>query len=200
MSRYPVALPCCWAPRPSCRRDAAPDGRPPGGPMTPSSLRALSRQQAGADPQALVQALSKTLMPPGRIPATRSRSACANCRPSHSNPSPPVRRSRGSEMSLHRPSSGCLPWFIALPAMAGPGNIGRPGGWESPAPQYGHGAGPGFGHRVDRLPGGVETLLLAGLTYYVLDGIFYRRQENHYVVVSPPPSGPGGGRDRAHPS
>ena len=94
---------------------------------------------------------------------------------------------RGSEMSLHRPSLWLLAMAIALPAMAGPGNMSRPGGWESPAPQYGHGAGPGFGHRVDRLPGGVETLLLAGLTYYVLDGIFYRRQENHYVVVSPPP-------------
>ena len=90
-------------------------------------------------------------------------------------------------MSLHRPSLWLLAMAIALPAMAGPGNMGRPGGWESPVPQYGHGAGPGFGHRVDRLPGGVETLLLAGLTYYVLDGIFYRRQENHYVVVSPPP-------------
>ena len=90
-------------------------------------------------------------------------------------------------MSLHRPSLWLLAMAIALPAMAGPGNMSRPGGWESPAPQYGHGAGPGFGHRVDRLPGGVETLRLAGLTYYVLDGIFYRRQENHYVVVSPPP-------------
>ncbi|MDX7842174.1 MULTISPECIES: DUF6515 family protein [Aeromonas] len=90
-------------------------------------------------------------------------------------------------MSLRRPSLWLLAMAIALPAMAGPGDMGRPGGWESPAPQYGHGAGPGFGHRVDRLPGGVETLLLAGLTYYVLDGIFYRRQENHYVVVSPPP-------------
>ncbi|WP_323912818.1 DUF6515 family protein [Aeromonas caviae] len=92
-------------------------------------------------------------------------------------------------MSTRRASFWLLSMLITLPALAGPGDTDRPGGWERPVPRHGKDAGPGFGpgHRVDRLPGGVETLLLAGLTYYVLDGIFYRRQENHYVVVSPPP-------------
>ena len=92
-------------------------------------------------------------------------------------------------MSTRRASLGLISMVIALPAIAGPGDMERPGGWESPAPRHGHVAGPGHapGHPVDRLPGGVETLLLAGLTYYVLDGIFYRQQENHYVVVPPPP-------------
>jgi len=92
-------------------------------------------------------------------------------------------------MSVHRASLWLLSMVIALPALAGPGDMDRPGGWERPAPRHGKDASPGSapGHRVDRLPGGVETLLLAGLTYYVLDGIFYRQQENHYVVVSPPP-------------
>ncbi|MGZ8067323.1 hypothetical protein [Aeromonas salmonicida] len=40
------------------------------------------------------------------------------------------------------------------------------GPWSTPAP----------GHRIDRLPGGVETILLAGLTYYVLGGIYYQQQ------------------------
>lgn len=187
MSRYPVAIALLLGTTLLHAGEMPPlMGARRGGPMTPPSVLYHASKQ-GADPRPWSRRCPKTLMPPSRILATRSRSACANCRPSHSNPSPPVRRSRDSEMSLHRPSLWLLAMAIALPAMAGPGNMGRPGGWESPAPQYGHGAGPGFGHRVDRLPGGVETLLLAGLTYYVLDGIFYRRQENHYVVVSPPP-------------
>ncbi len=90
---------------------------------------------------------------------------------------------------MRRASLWLLSMVIALPALAGPGDMDRPGGWEKASPRHGGYAGPesGPGHRVDRLPGGVETLLLAGLTYYVLDGIFYRQQENHYVVVSPPP-------------
>ena len=91
------------------------------------------------------------------------------------------------------------PWalalFITLPALAGPGEMGRPGGppgrYISPsALSHGHYAGPWSapapGHRIDRLPGGVETILLAGLTYYVLGGIYYQQQESHYVVVTPP--------------
>jgi hypothetical protein len=36
------------------------------------------------------------------------------------------------------------------------------------------------------LLGGVETVLLAGITDYVLGGIYYQQQESHYVVVTPP--------------
>jgi hypothetical protein len=32
----------------------------------------------------------------------------------------------------------------------------------------------------------VETVLLVGLTDYVLGGIYYQQQESHYVVVTPP--------------
>ena len=91
------------------------------------------------------------------------------------------------------------PWalalFITLPALAGPGEMGRPGGppgrdMPPSALRHGHYAGPWSapapGHRIDRPPGGVETLLLAGLTYYVLGGIYYQQQESHYVVVTPP--------------
>ena len=72
-----------------------------------------------------------------------------------------------------------------------------------PCPQYGHGAGPGFGHRVDRLPGGWKPCCWRGSPTMCLDGIFYRQQENHYVVVAPPlrswsqrsrASSPGSGR------
>ena len=133
MSRYPVALALLLGTAPSCRRDAA---RWPAkeAPMTPSSSVLYHASKQGRIPRPLVQALSKTLMPPSRIPATRSRSACANCRPSHSNPSPPVRRSRGSEMSLHRPSLWLLAMAIALPAMAGPGEHGQTGRMGEPCP------------------------------------------------------------------
>ncbi|MGE6108319.1 DUF6515 family protein [Aeromonas sobria] len=84
---------------------------------------------------------------------------------------------------------------IALPALAGPGEMGRQGGapgreMPTAAPRHGHYAGPWSapapGHRISALPRGAETMLLAGLTYYVLGGIFYQQQENHYVVVTPP--------------
>lgn len=57
-----------------------------------------------------------------------------------------------------------------------------------PAPRHGGGTGfmPAPVLRLDRLPAGVETVLLAGLTDYVLGGIFYQQQESHYVVVTPP--------------
>lgn len=45
---------------------------------------------------------------------------------------------------------------------------------------------PAPGLHLDRLPAGVETVLLAGFTYYVLGDIFYQQQESHYVVVTPP--------------
>lgn len=67
--------------------------------------------------------------------------------------------------------------------LAGPGGYhGGPGfggpGW--------HGPGPGRGARFPFLPGAAETVLIAGLTYYVLNGIYYQRQNDQYVVVEPP--------------
>ncbi|MFM5510963.1 hypothetical protein ACET6U_18735 [Aeromonas rivipollensis] len=51
-----------------------------------------------------------------------------------------------------------------------------------PAPRHGGGAGfmPAPVLRLDRLPAGGETVLLAGLS------IVYQQQESHYVVVTPP--------------
>lgn len=65
---------------------------------------------------------------------------------------------------------------IAHPGPGGPGP-GGPGDW-----------GWGPGGPVDRLPYGVETVLIAGLTYYVVNGIFYQRQNDQYVVVEAPPA------------
>lgn len=74
-------------------------------------------------------------------------------------------------------------------ALAGPG----------PGPGPGHGGpgpgAPGPGAHFDRLPSGVETVLIAGLTYYVLNGIFYQRQNDRYVVVEAPPQAAAPGRE-----
>ncbi|ATA22906.1 hypothetical protein BIY26_11025 [Brenneria goodwinii] len=67
---------------------------------------------------------------------------------------------------------------IAHPGPGGPGGPGH-GGW---------GWGPRPGMSFDRLPYGVETVLIAGLTYYVVNGIFYQRQNDQYVVVDTPPN------------
>jgi len=78
---------------------------------------------------------------------------------------------------------------ISLPVLAGPGDTGRhQGGPKMPAPRHGGGAGfmPAPVLHLDRLPAGVETVLLAGFTDYVLGDIFYQQQESHYVVVTPP--------------
>lgn len=84
---------------------------------------------------------------------------------------------------------------LALPAAARPGR-----GPDLPAHHHGV-SGPGMsgtgmgvpfsplprpGHRVDRLPTGVATVLIAGLTYYVLNDIFYRPEARGYVVVERP--------------
>ncbi len=47
---------------------------------------------------------------------------------------------------------------------------------------------PHRGVRFDFLPGVAATILVAGLTYYVLDGIYYQRENNQYVVVDAPPA------------
>ncbi len=50
--------------------------------------------------------------------------------------------------------------------------------WQAPFP----------GMPVAHLPLGVETVIAAGLTYYVLNGIFYQRHNDGYVVVEAPAS------------
>ncbi|MDX5628558.1 MULTISPECIES: DUF6515 family protein [unclassified Brenneria] len=74
---------------------------------------------------------------------------------------------------------------VSTMAHPGPGGPGGPGGgFGGPGPG---GWGPAPGAAFDRLPSGVETVLIAGLTYYVLNGIFYQRQHDQYVVVEAPP-------------
>ncbi len=63
---------------------------------------------------------------------------------------------------------------LAYPHGPGPG-FGGPG-WHG-------GPGPGGGFLPDLATG----VLIGGLTYYLLNGIYYQRQGNDYVVVNPPP-------------
>ncbi|AHF76692.1 hypothetical protein Sant_1637 [Sodalis praecaptivus] len=72
--------------------------------------------------------------------------------------------------------------------LAGPG--GYHGGPGFGGPGWHGGPGPGRGARFPFLPGAAETVLIAGLTYYVLNGIYYQRQNDQYVVVQPPPAPP----------
>ncbi|HEY9104611.1 hypothetical protein [Chitinimonas sp.] len=67
---------------------------------------------------------------------------------------------------------------------------------------------PVYGTHITFLPGGYRTVFYGGLTYFVVDDIFYRREADSYVVVAPPdgyryvedddegPSGGSGGTDR----
>nr|WP_213991211.1 DUF6515 family protein [Sodalis sp. dw_96] len=48
------------------------------------------------------------------------------------------------------------------------------------------GGRPHYGERFGILPGLAETVLVAGLTYYVLDGVYYQRHDDEYVVVNAP--------------
>lgn len=43
-----------------------------------------------------------------------------------------------------------------------------------------------FGYRVSHLPHGYVRRVYRGITYYVLDGIYYRRHNGHYYVCRPP--------------
>lgn len=45
---------------------------------------------------------------------------------------------------------------------------------------------PPPGMEVNVLPMGYETILFAGLTYFVLNSIWYQQQGDHYVVVNNP--------------
>ncbi|XBS68405.1 DUF6515 family protein [Acerihabitans sp. KWT182] len=78
-------------------------------------------------------------------------------------------------LSLVMPVAGfAAPYWHGGP---GPYHYG-PHGWI--------GGRPYPGVRFDYLPGLAETVLVAGLTYYVLDGVYYQRQNNEYVVVNAP--------------
>mgnify|MGYP004605664439 CR=1 FL=1 len=71
---------------------------------------------------------------------------------------------------------------LALPTQArpGPGGPFDGPGFDFPGPH------PRPGRSFDALPVGVATVLIAGLTYYMLDGIYYRPEGDHYVVVEKP--------------
>ncbi|MBT9432958.1 hypothetical protein JZM24_13960 [Candidatus Sodalis endolongispinus] len=79
--------------------------------------------------------------------------------------------------------------LLSASLMAPAAVIAGPGGYHG-GPGFGgpgwHGPGPGRGARFPFLPGAAETVLIAGLTYYVLNGIYYQRQNDQYVVVEPP--------------
>lgn len=63
----------------------------------------------------------------------------------------------------------------------GPGH--PPRGWIRPAPIY---LGPRPGIVVDVLPPGYRTVLFAGLTYFVVNEIWYQLHGDRYRVVTPP--------------
>lgn len=71
--------------------------------------------------------------------------------------------------------------------------IARPWG---PMPDRGPGPGPEpipaphHGIYVDVLPHGYQTVLIAGLTYFVLNDIWYKLQGGRYVMVDKPAAEP----------
>ncbi|WP_157461866.1 hypothetical protein [Chitinimonas koreensis] len=65
-----------------------------------------------------------------------------------------------------------------------PGRHYYPGHHYRPRPHYV--VRPSFGTRITILPPGYRTLWYGGLTYYVVDDIYYRREPNGYVVVERP--------------
>lgn len=71
------------------------------------------------------------------------------------------------------------------PEHGGPG--GRQGGFErdhAPAPGPAHHGGGGARHSMPR---NAEALLIGGITYYLLDGLYYQHHGSDYVTVTPPP-------------
>lgn len=71
-----------------------------------------------------------------------------------------------------------------------PGYNGSPHGypagrWYGPRPPHVV-YRPVYGTRITILPGGYRTVFFGGLTYFVVDDIFYRREADSYVVVAPP--------------
>lgn len=63
----------------------------------------------------------------------------------------------------------------------------HPGDWgPGRGPYWGHGGGHGPG-RLSILPDAAAAVIIGGLTYYALNGMYYQRQnDNTYVVVQPP--------------
>lgn len=86
---------------------------------------------------------------------------------------------------------------LAVPLMsfAGPGGPGGPGGHGGPGGFAGPGGNPGMiphgGGRqpngwVSALPDLATTLLIGGMTYWIVNDIYYQRSGNGYVVVDRP--------------
>ncbi|KAA8995481.1 hypothetical protein FJU30_24145 [Affinibrenneria salicis] len=89
---------------------------------------------------------------------------------------------------MKKPLTWLLLTSLLIPAatFAHPGPGGPHGPDWGPGPDGGRWFAPAPGAAFNILPPGVETVLVAGLTYYVLNGIFYQRQNDRYVVVEPP--------------
>jgi len=73
--------------------------------------------------------------------------------------------------------------------VAGPGMPPGPGG-RGPSPFGFTRFAPPRGLCVPHLPLGFETVMIAGITYFVFAGIYYQRAASGYVVVDPPPQQP----------
>lgn len=99
-------------------------------------------------------------------------------------------------MSLHGRRSwlvvalGSLLWQTAVAMPGEPGPANGPGRGMYPGPH--HHPAPDFrpGPVIEVLPPGYQTVLIAGLTYFVLNDIWYRMQGGRYVVVDKPSDEP----------
>jgi hypothetical protein len=85
--------------------------------------------------------------------------------------------------------------LIIVPSLA----QARPGPWFGHGPGFWSGpryyAGPHYfypGPRLTVLPGLATAIIVGGLTYYVVNGIYYQRQGAEYIRVETP-SSPGAG-------
>lgn len=77
----------------------------------------------------------------------------------------------------------CTALSVPLQTFAAPG----PGGHGGPRPEaFVRDDRPSPGHRVSILPDIATALLISGLTYYVVNGIYYQKQGNQYIVVDAP--------------
>lgn len=73
-----------------------------------------------------------------------------------------------------------------LAVMAHPGGFGGPDhSFDRHRHYRGHGPGPGPAP-LHFMPYAAGAVLIGGLTYYLLNGNYYRRQGETYVVVNPP--------------
>nr|CRH07950.1 Exported protein of unknown function, putative signal peptide [Candidatus Magnetococcus massalia] len=68
----------------------------------------------------------------------------------------------------------------------GPNGYRKGGPYRHAAPYWRYGKlRPGY--RIARLPAFATTVVMAGVTYHVVDGTYFRRHGGQYVVVSQPP-------------